>query len=369
MTTFSELATPALVIDVDKLDANLARMSAKASDLKVHLRPHIKTHKCIEIGLRQRDLGSTGITVSTLHEAAVFADHGFNDITWAFPLILSRIDEARRLAETCTLRLVIDSMEALETLEASGAPFRVWLKVDCGYHRAGVDPNGELGPDLAQRLSSSSVLVFDGILTHSGQSYEVEGSDHLRKVAEQERSIMVAFADRLRARGIEVPAVSIGSTPAISVVEDLDGIDEVRPGNYAFYDGTQAALGSCQISDCAVTVIASVVSSPRSATHSVIDAGALALSKDTLPEDKSPSGSTPAQMGQIFGHYDTARMSPSQRLYGLSQEHGLVTGSLPVGSRLRILPNHSCLTVACFDEFVVVKGTEIVDRWKIWRGR
>lgn len=364
MTTINNLSTPALVVDLDKLDANIARMASKASSLGVRLRPHVKTHKCVEIAMRQKVAGCHGITVSTLHEAAVFADHGFDDITWAFPVNLSRLDEACDLARKCTLRLVVDSEEAVTVLEKLQFPLRVWLKVDCGYHRAGIDPEEPLGLDLAQRIRDSSDLIFDGILTHSGHAYNVTGSDELRRVAEQERSVMVAFADRLRRRGIEVPALSIGSTPAMSATESLVGIDEARPGNYVFYDGTQVGLGSCRTSDCAVTVVASVVSSPRSHTHSVVDAGALAMSKDPGLSDSSP-----VEMGHIFDDHESGLLSSTKRLYGLSQEHGLVTGNLPIGSRLRILPNHSCLTVACFDEFAVARGNAVIDSWKIWRGR
>jgi D-serine deaminase-like pyridoxal phosphate-dependent protein len=364
MNTIDNLSTPALILDLDKLDANIASMASKANSLGVRLRPHVKTHKCVEIAMRQKEAGCNGITVSTLHEAAVFADHGFDDITWAFPVNLSRLDEACELARRCTLRLVVDSEEAVTGLENMQIPLRVWLKVDCGYHRAGIDPEERLGLDLAQRIRESSNLIFDGILTHSGHAYKATGFDGLKRVAEQERSVMVAFANRLRRRGIEVPAISIGSTPAMSATESLAGIDEARPGNYVFYDATQVGLGSCQISDCAVTVVASVVSAPRSHTHSVVDAGALAMSKDPGLSD-----STPLEMGQIFDDYGSGLLSSTKRLYGLSQEHGLVTGNLPIGSRLRILPNHSCLTVACFDEFVVSRGDDVVDKWKIWRGR
>ena len=175
---------------------------------------------------------------------------------------------------------------------------------------------------------------------------------------------MVSLADRMRKRGIEVPALSIGSTPAMSAAESLAGIDEARPGNYVFYDGTQVGLGACQISDCAVTVVASVVSSPRAHTHSVVDAGALAMSKDP-----GLSVASPLEMGQIFDDYDSGALSSTRSLRGLSQEHGLVNDKLAIGTRVRILPNHSCLTVACFDEFAVARGGEVVDSWKIWRGR
>ncbi|MEJ2085253.1 MAG: alanine racemase [Acidobacteriota bacterium] len=243
-------------------------------------------------------------------------------------------------------------------------PVHVWLKIDCGYHRAGVDPKGDLVVELARRISESSGLRFDGILTHSGHAYHARSTSEIGRIARQEHAVMVALSERLAQRGIEVPAVSIGSTPAMSQYPRLDGVDEVRPGNYVFYDFSQVALGSCRVGDCAVTVIASVVSTSATSDHSVIDAGALALSKDT-----GPSTSSPPAMGRVFECYGESRLRTEQEIYGLSQEHGLISGRLPLGSRIRILPNHSCLTVACFDEYTVVRGDEVVDRWKIHRGR
>ena len=366
MPRLEDLPTPALLLDLDVLERNLERMAAKVRRLGVALRPHIKTHKCVEVGERQRALGVSGITVSTLHEARVFADQGFDDLTWAFPVILSRLDEVHELARRVTLRVVVDSPEALAALEATGESLHVWLKIDCGYHRAGADPEALETLDLARRLAGSRNLTFDGILTHSGHSYHGP-RERIEAVAEQERSVMAEFAQRLRDEGIEVPAVSVGSTPAMSVVERLDGVTEARPGNYAFYDFTQVALGSCGVRDCAVTVLASVVSARPGADRCVTDAGALVLSKDTGPDSVTwPGQST---MGEVFEDYEAGLLSKDTRLVTLSQEHGTLSVRRPVGTKLRVLPNHSCLTVAQFDEYQVVRGGEVVDRWKIWRGR
>jgi D-serine deaminase-like pyridoxal phosphate-dependent protein len=149
----------------------------------------------------------------------------------------------------------------------------------------------------------------------------------------------------------------------MSAAEDLTGVTEARPGNYVFYDFTQVSLGACTVADCAVTVLASVVSCPPGAGHSVVDAGALALSKDPGPADGSGG------FGRVFRDETTAALDPEARLTGVSQEHGVLSQRRPVGSRVRILPNHSCLTVACFDAIQVVRGDRVVDRWKIWRGR
>ena len=175
---------------------------------------------------------------------------------------------------------------------------------------------------------------------------------------------MVRCAERLREAGLVIPTVSVGSTPTMSVVEDLTGVDEMRPGNYAFYDLSQIIFGSCAATDCALTVIASVVSSQPGAAHSIVDAGALALSKDPGPTELGH-----ASMGAILSDYATGGISQAHRLTGLSQEHGHLSGRLPVGDRVRILPNHSCLTAAQFDEYVVVDGERVVDRWPVLRGR
>jgi D-serine deaminase-like pyridoxal phosphate-dependent protein len=360
----SDLRTPALLLDLDVMEANLGRMAARTRELGVALRPHIKTHKCIEIGQRQRLLGAAGITVSTLYEARAFAEHGFDDVTWAFPVVLNRIPDAARLAQQITLRLVVDSREAVDALEAAGHPFHVWLKVDSGYHRAGVDPQSPGSLELAKRLAASPKLRFDGILTHSGHSYHGRSREEICGIAEQERSIMAEFADRLRTAIGGDFGVSVGSTPAMSAALMLDGVTEARPGNYAFYDYTQVVLGSCGIGDVAVTVLASVVSSQPGTNHAVIDAGALALSKD-LGSERAPR----ASMGEIFADYASRTLRPEVRVVSLSQEHGIVSSPLAVGSRVRIVPNHSCLTAAQFDEYAVVRGDDVVDRWKIWSGR
>ena len=351
MTALYEIPTPALILDLDRLERNLRRMGDRAKSLGVGLRPHIKTHKCLEIARMQRDLGCSGLTVSTLYEARVFAEHGFDDLTWAFPVVLSRLEEAMHIARRVDLGLVLDSMEALTALEASGHPFRVWMKVDCGYHRAGVDPDGPLARELAHRLDDSSTLYFGGLLTHAGHAYKTDSITLLDRNVWTANSSLVRLAEALRDSGIEVPAVSVGSTPTMSVVEDLAGVDEMRPGNYVFYDQMQAKLGSCSIDDCAVTVLASVVSSQPGAGHCVIDAGALALSKDALP-DRTGSGA----FGEMLETLPPNQATRTARVRSLSQEHGILDIALSVGTRVRVLPVHSCLTVACFDEYLVVRG-------------
>ncbi|MEM6792651.1 MAG: alanine racemase [Acidobacteriota bacterium] len=369
--------TPALVLDLDILERNLERMASRVAAGGAALRPHFKTHKCAAVADLQKASGAAGFTVSTLPEMRRLLDAGYDDILWAYPIILNRareIAEVLRRAPKARLGWVIDSRDALTTLEtevaaaeavpAEALPLGVWLKVDCGYHRAGVEPESDQAMDLMRQLAASERLELRGLLSHSGHSYGAPGRERLRAVHLEERRVMTAFAGRARAAGLEIPAVSIGSTPTLSSIDaqrgDLAGITEARPGNYVFYDYTQVALGACGVEDCALTVVASVISCRESSENCVIDAGALTLSKDAGPE-----WLTPTTFGEIFSDYASARLNPEIRVVGLSQEHGKVNAPLPVGTRLRILPNHSCLVVPNFRRYVVARGEEIVDFWPI----
>ncbi len=357
------LPTPAAVIDLDVLEANVARQRQRAETLGVALRPHVKTHKCIEIARMQRDAGARGITVSTLAEARVFADAGFDDIIWAFPLVPSRLSEVRELAARVRLGLLVDSIEAVDVLAATREALHVWLEVDSGDHRSGVDPEGGLGIEIARRLHDSKRLRFEGLLTHAGHSYACRFGRGLAEIAEQERAVTVGLADRLRDGGVSVEHVSVGSTPTISAARDLSGVSEIRPGNYVFHDYTQTVIGSAGVSDCAMTVVSTVVSHRPGDARSVCDAGGLALSKES-----GPSG-VPETMGRVYADYDDKRLDEEVMLTSLSQEHGVLRGALPVGKRLRILPNHSCMAAACFDRYHVVRGEEVVAEWPIHRAR
>jgi D-serine deaminase-like pyridoxal phosphate-dependent protein len=361
MSSIHALPTPALLVDLDVLERNLAGMQVRCDELGVALRPHVKTHKCVEIGRLQRALGARGITVATLEEARAFADAGFEDITWAFPAIVGRLGEAREIAERVALGLLVDSGPAVDALERDGFPHRVWLEVDSGDHRSGVDPESGEALALARALADSRSLRFEGILTHAGQSYRAADDDERLSIARGERDVMVRLADRLRSDGIEARSVSVGSTPGMTIVDHLRGVSEARPGNYAYFDATQVALGACDARDCALTVQASVVSTGRD--HAVVDAGALALSKDL------GRGDGPSSMGRLYADYGAGVLREDARLTELSQEHGVVSAPLAVGGRVRILPNHSCLTNACFDRVHAVRGEDVVDVWRVRRER
>ncbi len=363
-----DLSTPCALVDFEAVDRNTRRMAERMTRLGVKLRPHVKTHKCVEAARLQVRGHFGGITVSTLAEARHFARAGFRDITYAFPLAIPRIAEAAELARSIDrLNVLIDHEATLAALEASGFRFSAFLKVDCGDHRAGVDPSRLESVELARRLSRAA--DFRGILTHAGHSYACRNADEIRVLAAQERDVMVAFAKRLRAAGVEVREISVGSTPTMSHAENLDGVTEARPGNYVFYDAFQASIGSCAPEDAALSVLATVVSHYPSQNKLMIDAGALALSKDTGARHVAPDCGFGAMLSL------DGRRLPELRLTDLSQEHGQARGveplrfeRYPVGAKLRIVPNHSCLTAAMHDRYHVVRGANVVAEWKPVKG-
>jgi D-serine deaminase-like pyridoxal phosphate-dependent protein len=366
------LNTPSALVDLDRFERNAAVMSQRAHQLGVRLRPHVKTHKCVEAARIQVHGHFGGITVSTLAEAHGFADEGFRDITYAVPVAPQRLSEGVEIGSRIDrLAVLVDHMETITAIEeAAGAhaiTLPVWLKIDCGLHRAGIDPESARAVALATRLRNSSHIDFRGVLTHAGQSYTATNREEVLATAREECAVTRRFIERLAKVDLEVPEVSIGSTPTMTAVENLDGIDEIRPGNYLFFDAFQTAIGSCSLSDVAFSVLATVVSVHPEQERAVIDAGALALSKDPGPIHVDPD----CGYGRIVAVEDQHPL-PGLRLSSLSQEHGVLEGpgtnALHPGTRLRILPNHSCLGAACFESYRVVRGTEVVDEWRPFRG-
>ena len=358
--------TPAFIVDRNIVARNCERMRAKAQRSGVAFRPHVKTHKAAEIGRMQHGGGIGPITVSTLAEAEHFARAGFRDITYAVPIAPEKLERAAELAADLErLNILLDSEVALRAVESfhrqSGVVFDAFLKIDCGYHRAGVDPDDPDSARLALAMGRSPALRLQGVLTHAGHSYDARNVDEVRRIAAEE----VAALTRFRALDPELADLtrSIGSTPTASVVETFVECDEVRPGNYVFYDAFQAAIGSCRSEDVAVSVLATVVGSYPGRGSMIIDAGALALSKDLGPHHLDPA----------FGYglvCDLDLRPLPMKLIALSQEHGKVAAqsTVPVGTRLRIVPNHSCLTAAMYDTFHVVDGQAMVDEWHPVRG-
>jgi D-serine deaminase-like pyridoxal phosphate-dependent protein len=283
-----------------------------------------------------------------------------------FHQIAEEIDVAlleRRLRRIDALNLLIDSEPALRALEEFAGTFDVFLKVDCGYHRAGVDPEAPESVRLGLAIAHSPSVRFQGLLTHAGHSYHARNVQEIRSVAAEETACLTRFRARLAREGLENVVRSAGSTPTMSVVERFEDVDEVRPGNYVFYDAFQTTIGSCRREDCAVSVLATVIGSYPDRREAIIDAGALALSKDLGPHHVDP------QFG--YGMVCDSELRPlPMRLVALSQEHGKldVAAPPPVGTRIRIIPNHSCLTAAMYDVYQVIQNGDVVDQWRPCRG-
>ncbi|HYP51266.1 MAG TPA: alanine racemase, partial [Pyrinomonadaceae bacterium] len=285
MLDLQTLKTPSLILYDERVRRNAARTSEIAKRNNVSLRPHVKTHKSIEVARIQTAGRDGALTVSTLAEAQAFARHGFSDITYAVPIEPGKFAEAIEIVTSgVKLNLITDDAETPAELDEAArraaVKFDVFLKVDCGYHRCGVAPESKEAVEIPRQISDAKNLNFAGILTHAGHSYHARSIDEIRQIAAQERDIMTEFAGKLRADSIEVPVVSIGSTPTIHRVDHLRGVDEIRPGNYIFFDAFQATLGSCGFEDCALTVLAAVVHRDRERRKIIVDAGAIALSKD-----------------------------------------------------------------------------------------
>ena len=368
------LPTPAAVIDLERLQNNTRWMARRAHSLGVKLRPHVKTHKCVEAARHQVEDHFGGITVSTLAEAEFFSQAGFDDITYAVPLAPGRIARSLTLAQSIrALNVLVDHPlvvhKLAEACDEAQVSINVLIKIDCGYHRAGLLPDSpELYP-LAQAIVQAPYLHFLGVLAHGGHAYDCLGAEAIRSVAESERFETVRAAESLRAQGIDVEVVSVGSTPTACHVENLEGVTELRPGNYALFDLFQAQIGSCQTHDIALSVVTEVIGVYPERLTVLIDAGALALSKDR--------GATHTHHTAGFGLVCDAHgeLIPGLHLSGLSQEHGKIEVDASqidqypqIGDRLRILPNHSCLVTALHDTIYIAQGETINEYWRPMRG-
>jgi D-serine deaminase-like pyridoxal phosphate-dependent protein len=368
--TLDDLPTPALILDRAILDRNLKRMSERLQSAGVVLRPHLKTAKSIEIG-RRAVAGHDGrITVSTLAEARYFAKGGFTDILYGVGVVpskLAAVTELRR--QGVNLRVVTDNIVVARAIAVAAAregdTFSVFIEIDSGGGRAGL-PYPELPGllEIAHVLHAAPGVELAGVMTHAGHSYHQNTPDGIVAVAEQERQAVVGAAEKLRAAGLPCPIVSAGSTPTAVHSRDFTGITEMRPGVYVFNDLDQEFIGSCSAGDLALSVLASVIGHYPHRNQVLVDAGALALSKDISAQEFKPS------VG-----YGTIVDAPAKDMavVACSQEHGFVGadgpipfGNLPVGARVRILPNHACITAAAYDRYYVIDssldgGKSVVD--------
>lgn len=367
--TLDDLPTPALILDRAILRRNLKRMSDRLRDAGVVLRPHLKTAKSLQVGRMAVEGHDGRITVSTLAEARYFARGGFSDIFYAVGIVPAKLPAVTALRrQGVNLRIVTDNVSvarAIADAATGGDGFSVFIEIDSGGGRAGL-PYPKLPGllDIARVLHTAPGVELAGVMTHAGHSYHESSVDGIAAVAEQERLAIVTAAETLRAAGIPCPIVSGGSTPTATHSRDFTGITEMRPGVYCFNDLDQEFIGSCAAGDLALSVLCSVIGHYPHRNQVLIDAGALALSKDISAQEFQP------KVG--FG---TIAHAPARDMavIACSQEHGFVSadepipyGNLPVGSRVRVLPNHACITAAAYDCYHVVDsdidgGKSVVD--------
>jgi D-serine deaminase-like pyridoxal phosphate-dependent protein len=349
-SSLDSLSTPAVVVELDVLERNVRRMAARAQEAGVRLRPHAKTHKCPEIAALQRAAGAGGLSLAKVGEAEVFVDAGFDDVFVAYPVVGE--DKARRLlalSERARLAVGVDSVEGARTLagtfRAAGRTLDVMLKVDVGYGRVGVLP--ERAAAVARAVAELPGLSLRGVFTHAGHGYLAETKDGVDAIARLEGERLVETASRVRDAGLSLDEVSVGSTPTAAVAMRVAGVTECRPGNYVFHDASQVALGTCELEDCALTILATVVSVPGPG-RAVLDAGSKTLSSDPLRP--KPHGH-----GRILG-----RASYVEKL---SEEHGVIAvaegEAFRVGERVRILPNHACVVANLHDRLVGVSQDKV----------
>jgi len=374
-TPIEELETPRLLLDRQRLQANCQRMQTRADELDVTLRPHIKTAKAVPVAERASPAEHGPLTVSTLAEAEHFHEAGFSDVTYAVAPTPAKVERAARLRQAgADVKLIADEPETVRAIASAGADrddeIPVLIEIDCDGTRGGVDPEEPFLTYLAEMFAEASGVELAGVLTHAGSAYDARGDDELREAAETERDAVVRAAERLREAGHDIDTVSVGSTPTALAAEHLEGVTEMRPGNYVFFDLYQAGLGVCEIDDVAVTVLAEVIGHRDEDGCPIVDAGSLALSEDRSTaayddERDRAHGLVADREGQPI------RENGGEVLVAeTSQEHGILAtrnGEAPglrVGDRVRVYPNHSCIAAAGYAAYTVVEGGEVVDRWE-----
>lgn len=369
----SELTTPALLLDKSVMLRNLDGMISLAKRHGVTLRPHLKTCKSAQIAKLFIERGITCAAVSTLAEAEYFIKAGMLDLQYAVCVSPNKFDHIARLNKSdAKVSVITDSLVVAEHLveyaNRTNTVFYIWIEIDCGGERTGVPVDPNLLEPIASCLLNCSYIQLQGVMTHAGQAYGASSIDEIRTIAQQEVKLAT------RARTIlshnddkNALSVSIGSTPTIMLGNDLSGVDEIRPGVFVFQDTFQWQLGVCQRSDIALSVLSTVISVDKTNNRFVIDAGGLALSKDR----STANGKHDFGFGLVI-NVNGSGCDQTLIVYSTHQEHGLVTSVQPidfskieVGSRVRILPNHACMTAAAYNGYHVFEDSQVntVEYW------
>jgi len=361
MPSLRDLQTPLVVIDAPTMQRNLARMAESAAAGGKRVRPHAKTHKSVWIARRQLDAGAVGLCCAKPGEAEIFAAAGVDDLRVAYPLSPTYASRVLALMDRCRFSTIVDSLEVArgwsDVMVAAGRQLEVLVKVDSGLHRCGIDPLQHDAVGFVEQVSRLPGLSLQGLLSHPGHSYGATSRSEIEGIARDERALLVELADSVRVRGVEVREISVGSTPTALISASLDGITELRPGNYVFHDRTQVGLGVARWSDCALRVHASVVSMPA-ADRLILDAGSKVLSSD----GGRGFGETPGY-GAVLN--ERGSPDPSLLIERLSEEHAVVRlsgpSSLRIGDRVTIVPNHACVVANLTNTYLLADGEQVLE--------
>jgi D-serine deaminase-like pyridoxal phosphate-dependent protein len=376
MTTLPDLETPAAVVDVQRMRHNIARMQQRMDALGVKFRPHVKTSKSLPVVQAQLEAGAQGITVSTLKEAEQFFAAGIHDILYAVSIAPAKLAHVLRLRrQGCGLKIITDSVAGAQAIagfcKEQDEALEVWIEIDVDGHRSGIPPEGEALIPVGRALHEGGARL-GGVMAHAGSSYDYDEPEALRRIAEQERRGTVRAAERLRQAGLPCAVVSVGSTPTALSATDLQGVTEVRAGVYVFFDLVMHNVGVCALDDIALSVLTTVIGHQEEKGWAIVDAGWMAMSRDRGTQTQKHDfgyGQVCTEDGVPIAGYAIA---------GANQEHGIlsraegvdkeIAARFPIGTRLRILPNHACATAAQFPEYQAVLAGGEVETWPRFHG-
>ena len=358
----ADLPTPQVLVDRARLIENITSVQSLADAAGVALRPHAKTHKSAVIARWQIERGAAGICCAKIGEAEMFADAGIASIRIPYPVPPRNAGRVLALMDRSSISIIVDHLAVArgwdEAMRAAGRTLDVLVKVDVGFHRCGIDPDPDRASDFLRAVASMPGLRLRGLLSHAGHGYTATSEDELRAIAAHEAGVLTGLRDRAAAAGIAIDELSVGATPTLRFSATERGLTELRPGNYVYFDRTQVALGAARLSDCALTVLATVVSKPA-ADRIILDCGSKTLTSDQA------RGTRPTPGYGVVLTSDGSAIDSTLSIDRLSEEHATVRvqGSTPLepGDRVRVLPNHSCVVSNLVDEIHLVDGDRVVE--------
>jgi D-serine deaminase-like pyridoxal phosphate-dependent protein len=356
-----KIIRPTLLLDKTKCLQNIKRMSDKADSLNIRLRPHFKTPQSAKIAEWIRDTGVNSCTVSSVKMAEYFFNHGWKDITIAFPVNMLEAELINKIAKEIQLNIIVVSKNAVSALKDNiESALGVFIKIDTGTHRTGVS-GFSLIDEILEELKKNPLLEFKGFLSHSGHTYHARSVEEVEAIHSKEIELMSELKQKYISAFPHLE-ISVGDTPSCSISKDFEGITEIRPGNYIFYDVMQQQIGSCSFDDIAVCLACPVVAKHPERNEIIVHGGAVHLSKDFIRDENDQ---------KIYGYVvkltDNGWSDPLADTYvrGLSQEHGIIrAGSrffeeVKEGQIIGILPVHSCLTADAMNEYYTLEGEKI----------